>query len=177
MKTEDPTPKELEKEGRLGEVEKWLRDDFDRARELESRLINEMDKSLWLANAGAATVSIGFITSAKSASILQFVGCSSFVIAIICLLAMKLVGETNASRDRARRHVATNKFFEENLQISILGNIRDSWFKRFAWAFKVLKASATILFVAGCIFTLIGVYPNVTTHNQPLNATPKSGAP
>lgn len=174
MTTEDPTPEELQKDGRLSEVETWLREELDRARELETHLISEVDKYLWLANAGAATVSIGYITTAKTASYLQFFGCTLFIVAIICLLVMKLVGETNASRDRSRRQAATNKFFKENLKMSTLGEIRDSWFTRLAWSYKTLKATASVLFIAGSIFTLLGVYPNVTTQNKALNSQPSA---
>lgn len=176
MKTNDPTREEFEKEGGLTGVEAWLNQDFDRARDIETQMITEFDKSLWLANAGAATVSIGFITSAQSASIMQFMGSVLFVVAIICLLLMRFAGETNASRDRIRRQEATRKFFGENSRISILGTIRDSWFKRLAWCYKTLKASAAILFIAGCISTLIGVYPNVITHNKSIMSPQKDAA-
>lgn len=161
-------PSDIEKEGRYAEFEKWLHEEFDKARTLESKTIEQVEKTLWLANSGAATVTIGFITTAKVATTLQFVGCAMFVVAIVCLVLMNVVGETNASRDRARRQKASELLLKEDRAISTLGKIRDPWFKRLALAYKALKMSVIVLFVAGCTITLVGVYPYVVggTHNN-----------
>lgn len=170
--TDDPTPKDLERMGILGDIEKSLADNFDRAKDSETQAINEFEKSLWLANSGAATVTIGYITTAESPTLLQFYGCLSFVGAIMVMLSMRFLSEYIASRDRARRQVASEKFFTENLPMSTLNKIRDNTFNSMANTYKVLKISAGVLFLSGCILTLLGIYPYVSgaeAHNNQFN--------
>lgn len=161
MSADDPTPKEIESEGRLDEVREWMKTDFDRARDLESQSVNELEKSLWLVNSGAATVTLGYLTTAGSPSYVQFLGCGSFVIAIVSLLLMRIVSALNASRDRNRRQAMSEKFFTDNLPISSLEKIRDTRFQVLRWTYIILKFSAAVLFVVGCLLTLKGVYPQL----------------
>lgn len=157
MSVEDPTPAEIESEVRLDEVRGWLKADFDRARELESQSVNELEKSFWLANSGAATVTLGFLTAGSNSSLLQILGCGAFVAAVILLLLMRIVSALNASRDRSRRQAMSDKFFSENLPISTLENIRDKRFQWLRWTYLILKGGAATLFVVGCILTLQGI--------------------
>ena len=160
MSIEDPTASELEKAGELNHVKDWLGKDFDRARDAETAAINDFDKAIWLANAGAATVSIGFITSGWALSPMQFYGASAFVLALILLLVARFTAELNASRDRYRRQSASDFFFTKGLPISSLHAIRDTKFKTLKWSTVFLRYTAGILFVAGCIMTLAAFQPS-----------------
>jgi len=159
MSTEDPTASELEKAGELNRARDWLEKDFDRARNAETAAINDFDKAIWLANAGAATVSIGFITSKGVLAPIQFYGASAFVLALVLLLVARFTAELNASRDRFRRQDASDRFFTKGLPISSLHAIRDTKFKTFKWLTLLLRYTAGILFVAGCIMTLAAFRP------------------
>jgi hypothetical protein len=177
MSVDDPTPEEINQTDKLERVQDWLKSDFDKSREHETQSINDLEKTLWLANSGAATITIGFITNADKPNIIQFYGCASFVLAIIILLLMKIVSAINASRDRNRRQDHSDKFFTQNKPISFLGNIRDKWYKRLKFAYLSLKGLSICLFLAGCITTLISIYPQVdgsTTHNQVLKSQPST---
>ncbi len=161
MSSEDPTAEELFKAGQLDKIQRRLDGDYDLARELESRTIDIFDKSLWLANAGAATVTIGYITTTSTPTISQFLGCCVFVGAIVMLLGRNFIGETNAVRDRVRRKLAMQRFFSESQPMSVFERVRDKNFAKLAYLYKFLKASAAVLFVAGCVLTLVGVYPTL----------------
>ena len=179
MNPEDVTPKDLAKAGLLHEIEDSLKSDFDRSRESETRAINEFEKILWLANSGAATVTIGYITTNENPSLLQFIGCSLFVFAIISMMLMRFLAEFIASRDRARRQKASERFFIENLPMSTLGKIRDDKFKWLARIYRVLKSSAAVLFVIGCLLTLYGIYPHIEgmdAHNNRIQPTANASA-
>ncbi|KAA3630075.1 MAG: hypothetical protein DWQ09_01715 [Proteobacteria bacterium] len=165
MEPENLTPRDLDKAGKLDEVKAWLKNDFDRSRDAESQAINEFEKTLWLANSAAATITIGFLTSNDTPTIYQFYGSFSFVLAIVLLLLMKLVAEFNASRDRYRRQDHSDKFYTENRPLSFISGIGDFLFKLLNIAYKGLKYSSAFLFVLGCSFTLAGVYPSIETHN------------
>lgn len=170
MNPDNQTPADLEKSGKIEEAEKWLWDDFNRARDIETHSINEFEKLLWLTNSGAATITIGYLTTSSSPSLILFFGSCMFVTAVVALLIMKFVGETNATRDRARRQRVSELFFSENRPMSTFKQIRDSNFKALVKAYKWLKTSAAILFMVGCILTLSSVYPraaNVEDVNKP----------
>ena len=161
MNAKDPTPEDIENEGRLDEVREWLKSDFDRARDLETRSLDELEKSLWLSNAGAATVTIGYLTASNNPTYIQFLGCCMFVAAIISLMLMRIISATNASRDRYRRQSLSDRFFTENRPISSLAEIRDRTFHVLKFGYLSLKVLAASLFIAGCVFTLISFYPQL----------------
>jgi len=172
MDPEDLTAQELEKVGELDKVKAWLEKDFDRSRDFENQAINELEKVLWLSNSGAATVTIGYLTANEAPSLYQYYGSLAFVSAIVLLLMLKLVTAINASRDRNRRQDHSDKFFTENRPLSYIGEIRDSWYRRFNTAYKTLKYAAIALFVLGCSLTLVGVYPTIETHNNSTQYAP-----
>ena len=163
MTIEDPTPEEIDREGKLDETREWLRTDFDRARDLETKSADELEKSLWFANSGAATVTIGYLTASDTPNLSQFLGCCMFVAAIISLMMMRIVSSTNASRDRYRRQLLSEKFFMENRPISSLEEIRDRTFHILKYVYLSLKAIAAVFFVAGCILTILSFYPSVVS--------------
>ncbi|HEY5603398.1 MAG TPA: hypothetical protein VIM41_09830 [Gammaproteobacteria bacterium] len=159
MSIEDPTAEELFKAGKIDEASNSLWEEFNRAREQETRAINEFEKILWLTNSGAATITIGYITSADSPTSLLFLGSTLFVTGILLLFVMKFVGETNSVRDRVRRQKVSESFFHKGKPMSSFDNIRDKTFKRLAWIYKGLKSVAALCFISGCIVTLIGLLP------------------
>jgi hypothetical protein len=172
MSTDDPTVNDLLKAGKFDEASESLWAEFNKARDAETHAINEFEKILWLTNSGAATITIGYITTASYPTFLQFLGSSMFVIGIISLLIMKFIGETNAVRDRARRQTTSEHFFLKGVPLSTFDQVRDKVFKRLAFTYKTLKSAAAIFFIVGCIMTLIGIYPSITgaiTHNNQFN--------
>jgi len=159
MSTEDPTASELEKAGELDRAREWLEKDFDQARNAETAAINDFDKAVWLANAGAATVSMGFITARGVLAPIQFYGASAFVVALVLLLVARFTAELNASRDRYRRQDASDRFFTKGLPISSLQTIRDTKFKSLKWSTLLFRYAAGVLFLAGCVMTLLAFRP------------------
>ena len=169
---DNATAEDLAKSGVLREIEEDLKSEFDRSRNSETQAINDFEKMLWLTNSGAATVTIGFITTTENPTLILFIGSSAFVLGIIAMLVMRFVAETVTVRDRARRQKASESFFLENAPLSIFGKIRDDKFRKLSYLYKFLKSSAGILFVIGCILTLIGIFPNIgaiDAHNNQFN--------
>jgi hypothetical protein len=162
MSLEDRTAEDLAKTGELEEVNKLLWDEFGKARELQTKAIDEFDKALWLTNSGAATITLSYITSAADPTKLQLFGSGIFVLGILSLLLMKFIAETNASRDTERRRIASESFFNKGASMAVFGKIRDKQFGRLALLFKISKATAGVCFLAGCIITLISFYPMVS---------------
>ena len=162
MSTDDPTVNDLLKAGKFDEASESLWAEFNKARDAETHAINEFEKILWLTKSGAATITIGFITTTGQPTILQFIGSSIFVAGIFSLLIMKFIGETNAVRDRARRQKTSEHFFLKGVPLSAFDQVRDKVFKRLALTYKALKSAAAIFFIVGCIMTLIGIYPSVS---------------
>lgn len=178
-KDEDITVEDLMRAGEVEKASNRLWEEFNRARELETHAINEFDKALWLTNSGAATVTLGYITSTQNPTMMQFLGAATFVLGILSLLLMKFIGETNAVRDRLRRQTISEAFFLNGAPMSSFDKIRDSTFRRLSWAYKSLKSGAGICFIVGCIVTLIGMYPLVVeekAYNKQLQPTAKSAA-
>jgi len=177
MNPDDPTAADLAKAGILEETEGRLGAEFDRSRTSETQAINEFEKMLWLTNSGAATVTIGYITTTDNPGLMQFIGSCSFVLAIISMLTMRFVAERVTTRDRARRRKASERFLTEDVPMSILGAIRDVKFKRLAKAYKTLKTTAAVLFVVGCVLTLYGILPNIEfAHNNGVQPNAEASA-
>ena len=110
---DNATAEDLAKSGVLREIEEDLKSEFDRSRNSETQAINDFEKMLWLTNSGAATVTIGFITTTENPTLILFIGSSAFVLGIIAMLVMRFVAETVTVRDRARRQKASESFFLE----------------------------------------------------------------
>lgn len=153
---------DLEKSGEIQEFQKFLWDEFEKARGLQTKAIDEFDKALWLTNSGAATITLGYITSGTDPTRLQLLGSGIFVLGILSLLFMKFIAETNTSRDTERRRVASELFSKNRASVAVFDNIRDKKFARLVWLFKASKATAGICFVAGSFITLISFYPMVS---------------
>ena len=174
MEPRDLTPEDLQRMGELESYQEYLQGEFDRARDQETEALNQLDKSLWLANGGAATVTISNLV-ASSNSVLFFCGASAFVIGIAFLLMMRMSHAYNAARDRSRRQKASEKLFTENLKLSSLEGIRDRWYFFHGGLYRKLNTLAALMFVFGCAFSLAGAFPELEgpeTHNKSL----KSGA-
>lgn len=165
MEPQDLTPKDLQNMGELDNYKNYLQKEFDRARDQETEALNQLDKSLWLANGGAATVTISNLV-ASGDSIYLFLGASVFVAGVVFLLMMRMSYAYNAARDRNRRQKASEKFFTDNLKLSSLENIRDKWFSFHSSLYKWLNTLAILLFVLGCVFSLAGVYPGLESQKN-----------
>ncbi|WP_101760128.1 hypothetical protein [Oceanicoccus sp. KOV_DT_Chl] len=173
MSDESRTAEDLHKAGELKEVSELLWAEYNKARDLQTKAIDDFDKSLWLTNSGAATITIGYITSSDNPTIMQLIGSGIFVMGILSLVAMKFIGEYNAVRDSERRFSASGSFFKNGAKLSIFEKIRDKKFDRLTWFYRKFKAAAGLCFVAGCIVTLVGLYPLIEgkTHNKGLHST------
>lgn len=141
----------------LAKLDASLDDYWNKSRTLESETVNDLEKHLWLANGAAATVSIGYIQAKTVIPLLQYSGAWAFVGGILLLLVMKFVSSLNSSRDRYRFQDAKSRFDAGEVSDDIFHTVRD-------WKFKVLKSSYLVFqwgsglaFIAGAIFTLIGV--------------------
>lgn len=173
MEPQDLTPEDLQKMGQLDSYQAYLQGEFDRARDQETEALNQLDKSLWLANGGAATVTISNLV-ASSDSFALFLGASAFVTGVACLVIMRMSNAYNAARDRSRRQKASEKLFTENLKLSSLEGIRDKWYFFHGGVYRLLNTLAAILFVLGCVLSLAGAYPDLDgqeTHNKKLQPT------
>ncbi len=172
MNVDDPTADELLKAGKLNEASEALWSEFNKARDAETQAVREFERTLWFTNSGAATVTIGYITTTDHPTFVQFLGSSMFVAGILALLIMKFIGETNAVRYRSRRQTISENFFLKGERMSSFEQIRDGTFKNLTRSYKALKSVAAILFFSGCILTLAGLYPIVsstTANNKQLN--------
>ena len=140
----------------MKEFEKVLIDYLDKSRELESQSINDLEKHLWLANAAAATITIGYIQSKPEVHCLQLIGGWAFILGIIFLMLMKFVSAFNSSRDRRKFQEASSNITENNCKKK-MQEIKDKTFHRLRWVYLILQYSSGFLFIAGCILILLGI--------------------
>ncbi|ROH88466.1 hypothetical protein ED236_03175 [Pseudomethylobacillus aquaticus] len=141
----------------LMKLEASLNDYWDKSRVLESERIVDLEKHLWLANGAAATASVGFIQAKAVVSLWQYVGAWAFVSAILLLIILKYVSAFNSSRDRYRFQDAKSRFDAEEDSDRVFRTVRDAMFHVLARSYHVLQWGAGAAFIAGLIFTLIGV--------------------
>lgn len=141
----------------LSIFEKTLADYWDKARTLESETINDLEKHLWLANGAAATVSIGFIQTKSTVPFWQYVGAWVFVSGILLLVIMKYVSAFNTSRDRNRFQTTKTNFETNQVTDFEFRKIRDKKFMALKFVYLVLQLGSGVAFIAGLIFTLIGI--------------------
>ena len=173
MEPKDSTPEDLQGMGLLENYQNYLQDEFDRARDQETEALNQLDKSLWLANGGAATVTISNLV-ARDSSILFFYGSSAFVTGVACLLLMRMSHAFNTTRDRDRRQKASELLFTHNLKLSSLEGIRDSWYFRQRKVCQWLSRMAALLFLLGCILSLAGAFPSAE-YKETIKSSLKTG--
>lgn len=141
----------------LANFEATLADYWDKSRSLESVTINDLEKHLWLANGAAATATIGFIQAKTVVPCWQYVGAWVFVSGILCLVIMKYLSASNSSRDRYRFQDAKSRFDADEVTDHVFRHIRDWKFKALKFAYLALQWGAGAAFIAGSVFTLIGV--------------------
>jgi hypothetical protein len=115
-----------EQDGDLSEIEEVLKDYWDTSRTLETKSIEDLEKYLWLANAAAVAISIGYIEKSHSPSFFQYFGAWSFVVGIMMLVLMKYVSAYISSRDRRRFQEAKSKFDADELSDIVFKEIRDN---------------------------------------------------
>ena len=139
-------------------LEEVLRDYWDKSRTLETKSIEDLEKYLWLANAAAVTVSIGYIHKAASVSCVQYYGAWAFIVGILMLIVMKYVSSINSSRDRYLFQKAKSKFDADEVSDVIFKDIRkDITFSNLTKLYLCLQYGAGLAFVAGCLLTVLGV--------------------
>ena len=141
----------------LAKLDASLSDYWDKSRALESDTVNDLEKHLWLANGAAATVSIGFIQAKTMVTLWQYRGAWAFVSGILLLVILKYVSAWNSSRDRHRFQDAKSRFDADEVIDYVFQSVRDRNFHVRKFVYFLLKRGAGVAFIAGCIFTLIGV--------------------
>lgn len=141
----------------LTKLEATLSDYWNKSRGLESETVKDLEKHLWLANGAAATVAIGYIQAKKLVPLWQYLGAWAFVAGILLLLLMKFMSHFNASRDRYRFEDAKSRFDADVVDDGAFRTVRDCTFRVLKGSYLVLQWSAGLAFIAGAIFTLIGV--------------------
>ncbi|TAL59409.1 MAG: hypothetical protein EPN84_11300 [Legionella sp.] len=141
---------------KMKDFEKILMDYLNKSRELESDTINDLEKHLWLANAAAATITIGYIQSKAEVNCLQLIGGWAFILGIISLMLMKFVSAFNSSRDRKRFQEASPNITENNCKEKIK-EIKDKTFVCLRRAYLILQYGSGTLFIVGCILILLGI--------------------
>lgn len=143
--------------GDLAKLEESLDDYWDKSRDLETETVSDLEKHLWLANAAAATISIGFIQAKPILAMWQYSGAWAFVVGILFLIILKFVSALNSSRDRYRFQEAKSKFDAEEETDHVFRGVRDQTFRTLKSSYLFLQWASGIAFIEGCIFTLIGV--------------------
>ena len=135
----------------LAALESVLSDAWDKSRSVESETIVDLEKHLWLANASAATISIGFLQSKPVVSNLQYYGAWSFIFGIILLVIVKYLSEYFCSRDRSRLQDAKSKFDANEVTDIVFDGIRDNVYRRLNLAYRIFKYGSGFMFVLGLI--------------------------
>ena len=148
---------EYESEGALSELEGTSKDYWNKSRDDETKTIEDLEKHLWLANAAAATISLGYIQAKEVVCQSQYYGAWAFVSGILMLVVMKYVSSINSSRDRYRFQDAKSKFDAEEETDFIFKGVRDKIFNILKKIYLFLQYGAGAAFILGCILTLIGV--------------------
>ena len=140
----------------LSRLEGWLDDYWKKSRSFETESINDLEKHLWLANAAAATISIGYLQAAGPASAGQIWGSWSFVGGIMFLVFLKFVSSWVSSRERSRFESARAKFYRGETNDSVFEEIRDNTHVGLKRLYLALQYGAGIAFLAGLVLTLVG---------------------
>jgi hypothetical protein len=149
---------DYQKDGDLPALEEVTKDYWDKSRTRETNAIEDLEKYLWLANAAAVTVSIGYLQKADSISCFQYCGAWSFIIGILMLITMKYVSAINSSRVRHLFQGAKSKFDADEASDYIFKDIRkDRFFSILRKLYLCLQYGAGLAFVGGCVLTLLGV--------------------
>jgi hypothetical protein len=139
-------------------LEETLKDYWDTSRTRETKSIEDLEKYLWLANAAAITVSLGYIQKADKISYFNYCGAWVFIAGILMLVVMKYVSSVNSSRDRHLFQQAKSKFDADEVSDFIFKDIRsDKMFGNIRKIYLCLQYGAGLAFVAGCVLTLFGV--------------------
>jgi hypothetical protein len=147
-----------QKDGDLPALEDVLKDYWDKSRTRETKSIEDLEKYLWLGNAAAVTVSIGYIQKADFASCFQHYGAWTFIVGILMLIVMKFISAINSSRDRHLFQEAKSKFDADEVSDFIFKDIwTDKTFGNLKKLYLCLQYGAGLAFVAGCVLTLLGV--------------------
>lgn len=154
---QDKKRSEYESDGNISQIEDMSKDYWNKSRDDETKTIEDLEKHLWLANAAAATISLGYIQAKEVVCQLQYYGAWSFVSGILMLVIMKYVASINSSRDRYRFQDAKSQFDAEEVTDFIFKGVRDKTFTALKNIYLLLQYGAGIAFILGCILTLTGI--------------------
>jgi hypothetical protein len=144
-------------EGELATLERELEDYWQKSSQKESDAVVDLEKHLWLANGAAATASVGFLHATTVVSLWQVAGAWAFIVGIVLLVILKFVSEFQSSRMRYRFQDAKMRFDADQVSALAFKDLRDKTFEITRCGYLVLRWSAGIAFIAGLVFTLIGV--------------------
>ena len=142
----------------LDEMKAYIADYENHARDKESKSAEDVEKYLWLGNAGALAVSGTFIQLAHATGnkILYF-GIGLFLVGLLLLLILKFLSAYISSRDRYRFQCARMMFEtdKETDLILSLDKIRDKTFHHLRKIYHIIVKIVGMLFIAGCVVTII----------------------
>ena len=141
----------------LKKLEAVISDSWDKSRAVESETIVDLEKHLWIANAAAATISVGFIQSKAEVSNLHYYGAWSFILGIILLVIMKFLSEYFCSRDRSRLQNAKSRFDADEATDLVFDEIRDGTYNKLKIAYICLKYGSGGMFILGLVLIVQGV--------------------
>lgn len=148
------SPKELE------ELNVYITDYENFARDKESKSAEDIEKYLWLGNAAALAISGTYIQLMHATgSKIFYAGIGLFVVGLLLLLILKFLSGYISSRDRYRFQCARMKFEadqETDLALSI-NKVRDNTFSCLRKAYHFIVRTAGALFMGGCIIVIVGL--------------------
>ena len=149
---------DYKKNGDLPAIDEMLKDYWDKSRAMETKSIEDLEKYLWLGNAAAATISIGYIQKSLTVSNSHYYGAWSFIIGILMLIVMKYVSSINSSRVRYLFQKAKSKFDADEVSDLVFKDIlSDKIFVYLRKLYLFLQYLSGFAFIGGCILTLLGV--------------------
>jgi len=154
---QNKTHSEYERDRDLPDIEEMSKDYWSKSCDTETQTIEDLEKHLWLANAVAATASIGYIQAKDIICQSQYYGAWAFISGILMLVVMKYVSSVNSSRDRSRFQDAKLRFDAEEVTDYVFKDVRDKTFSTLKKSYLFLQYGAGVAFISGCILTLIGV--------------------
>ena len=116
---------------------------------------------MWISNGSGATISIGIIQSkGMTPTFYQFLGSTSFLVGILCLLLVKVLHEILNSLDRKRFNEICNKFLDDEVTIDEVISIRNEpTLKYLRWIVVFLRFFPYVTFITGLSLYLYSFKP------------------
>jgi len=137
------------------EFNEYAKTYFDKAAERESESIDDLVKYLWIANSSAATASIAIIQAKGVTDFFQIWGTSSFILGIICLLALKFVSEILHSLHRYKFEDYINKVHADICSIDAILKVKGLSLKILRLLAIAFRYFAGLFFICGLILIVL----------------------